>query len=64
MSLLQIIPGILAVAAGVFFTIWYKKARRPIIVLTAGMLYFFAFVWFWRSCNPAPEHHPYMRSTK
>ena len=48
--------------AGAFLARWYAKTKRPMIVLTAGMFFFFAFVVFWRSCHPAPEHHhPYMR---
>jgi len=50
------ILGILAVIAGVFLVRWYAKTKRPMIVLTAGMLFFFAFVAFWRSCSPAREH--------
>jgi hypothetical protein len=54
--------GVAALVAGVFFIRWYARAKKPMIAVTAGMLFFFAFAVFWRSCNPAPEHHPYMRS--
>src|SRR2546425_9321659 len=50
------ILGILALVAGAVLVRWYAKTKRPMIVLTAGMLFFFAFVAFWRSCSPAHEH--------
>jgi hypothetical protein len=48
--------GILALVAGAVLARWYAKTKRPTIVLTAGMLFFLAFVAFWRSCSPAHEH--------
>jgi len=48
--------GISGLVAGALLVRWYAKAKRPMIVLTAGMLFFFAFVCFWRSCSPAHEH--------
>jgi hypothetical protein len=56
--------GILALVAGALLVRWYAKTKRPMIVLTAGMLFFLSFVSFWRSCNPAPEHTGlHMKST-
>lgn len=51
-----VVLGILALIVGVVLVRWYAKTKRPMIVLTAGMLFLFAFVAFWRSCSPAPEH--------
>ena len=58
------ILGILALIAGAVLVRWYAKTKRPMIVLTAGMLFFLAFVAFWRSCSPAREHtHQHIKST-
>lgn len=61
MSALQFLPGLLAALVGVFFTSWYRKTKSPIVAFTAGALFLFTVVWFWRCFSPAPEHHPFMR---
>jgi hypothetical protein len=57
------VMGILALVAGGLMVRWYARTKRPMIVLTAGMLFFLAFVCFWRSCSPAREHTgPHIKS--
>jgi len=53
--------GVLALVAALACTWWYAKAKRPSIVLLAGVLFLLAFVAFWRSFIPAGERHPWMK---